>query len=193
MIAGVFLAAGQSARFGSDKLLHEVDGRPLAVHSLTAAVNARLDEIVVVVGPDASALERAIRAVPGTKEKTRIVINTHPERGMMSSLKRGLRALRPECAAAMVLLADMPYLSSDLIDRLVETLEETDGIVIPECEGKLYHPRVIPKRLFSEFLALGDDEKGQSVIDRHREDIVTLHVEKKARFIDIDETRDLET
>jgi molybdenum cofactor cytidylyltransferase len=192
MIAGIFLAAGQSTRFGSNKLLHDLDGRPLVEYGLQAAVDSRLDEIIVVVGSEASVLENAIRDVAGARDKTRIVKNNHPERGMMSSLKLGLRALQPACDAAMVILADMPYVTSGLIDRLIEVFEEKDGIIIPECEGTLYHPRVIPKRLFPEFLGLEDTGSGQSIIDRHRENIVVLKTEKKTRFIDVDEPRDLE-
>ena len=192
MITGIFLAAGQSMRFGSDKLLHDLDGRPMVAHSLAAAVKSRLPEIVVVVGSDASALEHVVRGVPGAPDRIRIVRNEHAERGMMSSLKHGLRALGSASDAAMVILADMPYVTAELIDSLVEKFEDTNGIVIPECDGVFYHPRVIPKRLFSEFLALADDGQGQSVIDKHGEDIVTVTVQKKTSFIDIDEARDLE-
>jgi molybdenum cofactor cytidylyltransferase len=193
MIAGVFLAAGQSTRFGSDKLLYELDGRPLVAHGLAAAVKSRLPDVVVVVGLNAFVLEKAIRDVPATPNRIRIVKNEHPERGMMSSLKQGLRAVLPACDAAMVMLADMPYVTAELMNRLIETFEDTNGIVMPECDGELYHPRVIPRRLFPEFLRLKDDDKGQSVIDKHREDIVGMAVDKKTSFIDIDEARDLDT
>jgi molybdenum cofactor cytidylyltransferase len=191
MITGVFLAAGQSTRFGSDKLLHELDGRPLVAHGLAAAINSRLDEIVVVVGSDASLLENAIRDVPAGRDRIRIVRNDHAERGMMSSLKSGLRAVPKTSAGAMVILADMPFVTSELIDNLIERFEDTNGIVIPECDGVFCHPRVIPKRLFSEFFDLEDGGKGQAVIDRHSDDIVTLVADKKTSFIDIDDARDL--
>jgi molybdenum cofactor cytidylyltransferase len=191
MITGVFLAAGQSTRFGSDKLLHELDGRPLVAHGLAAAINSRLDEIVVVVGSDASLLENAIRDVPAGRDRIRIVRNDHAERGMMSSLKSGLRAVPKTSAGAMVILADMPFVTSELIDNLIERFEDTNGIVIPECDGVFCHPRVIPKRLFSEFFDLEDGGKGQAVIDRHSDDIVTLVADNKTSFIDIDDARDL--
>ena len=84
---------------------------------------------------------------------------------MMSSLKCGLSAVDPTCRAAMVMLADMPYVSVETIDRLISAFEAQEGFVVATCDGSPTHPRVIPRSYFHRFMALGDDEKGQGLIE----------------------------
>ena len=52
-VTGIVLAGGRSARFGGDKLAADVDGRPL-LHRAIVAVAGVVDEVVVVVGPEAA-------------------------------------------------------------------------------------------------------------------------------------------
>ncbi|HSW43930.1 MAG TPA: NTP transferase domain-containing protein, partial [Patescibacteria group bacterium] len=53
-VTGIVLAGGRSTRFGEDKLVAEVGGRPL-LHLAIDAVATAVDEVVVVVGADAPA------------------------------------------------------------------------------------------------------------------------------------------
>jgi molybdopterin-guanine dinucleotide biosynthesis protein A len=53
-VTGIVLAGGRSTRFGEDKLVAEVGGRPL-LHLAIDVVATVVDEVVVVVGADAPA------------------------------------------------------------------------------------------------------------------------------------------
>lgn len=192
MIAGVFLAAGQSKRFGSSKLLHELDDRPLVQRSLAPYVMSRLPEIYVVVPARSPELEEAIGGVADEHRKITIVHNERSERGQMSSLKVGLRSLGTRHTGAMVCLADMPMVTVDLVDTLVVAFDSKNGIIIPECDGKRRHPRVIPRRFFSEFLALGDDERGSVVIERFHTEVVTVTIGDEADYVDVDYLEDID-
>jgi molybdenum cofactor cytidylyltransferase len=192
MIAGIFLAAGESRRFGGDKLLAEIGGEPLVYFSLTQCVASRLGEIRAVVEPD-SPVEREVTRLFGQEARVRVDRNEDPARGMMSSLKTGLRALEGPCDGAMILLADMPLVTAIMINGLIDAFEERPVIVIPECGGELRHPRLIPAGLFQEFLELDDDEKGTRVIDKHQEDIVRVPIGSEANYIDVDTPDDLDT
>jgi len=191
MIAGVFLAAGQSRRFGSNKLIHEIEGLPIVQHSLDACLRSDLLKIYVVLSPGSETLAQIVDQLPDEQHKITIVWNERAEHGMMSSLKCGLQSLEPQLQGAMVILADMPFVTTELINLLVSRFEDTNGIVIPECAGVLYHPRVIPRRLFDDFLRLGDDDKGSKVIDQFRSDIVRLKTDDLHTYVDIDAVEDL--
>jgi molybdenum cofactor cytidylyltransferase len=193
MIIGIFLAAGESRRFGSNKLLYEIGGEPLVCHGLNQCVASRLPEIRVVVGTNAPDVEAEIDRRFKNDLKIQIDRNEDPVRGMMSSLKTGLRQVDGRCDGAMVLLADMPLITAIMINDLIGAFEKHDAIVVPECGGELQHPRVIPKRLFPEFLELGDDQKGTTVIERHRGDIVRVSVGIELNYIDIDKPEDIDT
>jgi len=160
MIAGIFLAAGRSLRFGENKLLLEVDGKPLICYSLKNCIDSLLPEVYVVLGAQSEELEEVIGRYFMETVKINIIVNEDHERGMMSSLKKGIRALDPGYRGAMVLLADMPLVTPYIINHLIGLFEEKDGIIIPECLGESYHPRIIPARNFPDFLRLGDGEKG---------------------------------
>jgi len=196
MIAGVYLAAGEGRRFGGDKLLHRVEGMPLYAFGLMQALASRLSEVRVVLGPDSGLLERDIAGRFGDEPELRFDRNPQPSRGMMSSVKTALRRLEGRCDGAMVLLADMPLVTAIMIDALIgafETAEEGSAIVIAESGGEPRHPRIIPQRLFPEFLELADDEKGTVVIDRHRDNIVTVAIGSELNYIDVDTPDDLKT
>jgi len=93
VIAGLYLAAGSSTRFGSDKLLHEVAGVPLYSLALSQAAASRLTELLVVVGQDADDLERDIARRFAEEAKIGVVRNENAVSGLMSSVKAGLRAV----------------------------------------------------------------------------------------------------
>jgi molybdenum cofactor cytidylyltransferase len=192
MIVGIYLAAGESRRFGSNKLLHEIGGEPLVCHGLNQCVASRLSEIRVVVGTDPADVEREIARRFKGELKIQIDRNENPTRGMMSSLKTGLRRVAGRCDGAMVLLADMPLVTVTMINELIDAFEKRAAIVIPECGGELRHPRVIPERLFPEFLELADDGKGTDIIERHRGEVVRVPVGSESNYIDIDKPEDIE-
>jgi molybdenum cofactor cytidylyltransferase len=191
-IAGILLAAGRGERFGKSKLLVEIAGMPLIGHVLKSCIDSLLTEIIVIMGSRRDILQREIRWHFSGEKKIRFVVNEDPGRGMMSSLKAGLEALGEKCPGVMVLLADMPLVTTDVIDRLISEFELGEGIVVPECGGELHHPRILPAGLFPEFLALGDSEKGTVVLDRHTERIVRVGFEDREMFLDVDGADDFE-
>jgi hypothetical protein len=109
-IGGIVLAAGRSSRMpGSQKLLLDIDGVPMVRHVLEAATEGGCHQTVVVYAQD-----DVKRAINGRAE---LVFNPKADTGMASSLQAGLRAMRPEIEAAMVLLGvararDLPWLPS---------------------------------------------------------------------------------
>ena len=191
MVTGILLAAGRGDRFGANKLMARVAGQPLIRYALKGCLGSRLAEVVVIVGGGGSAVAGEARRVFDDPERLRIVVNGTPERGMMSSLKAGIRSLDADCPAAMVLLADMPLVGAEVIDRLIEAFEGSEEIIVPECAGGIHHPKILPAWIFPEFLDLEDDAKGTVVLDRHRDRVVGVPWEDPETFLDVDSPADL--
>jgi bifunctional UDP-N-acetylglucosamine pyrophosphorylase/glucosamine-1-phosphate N-acetyltransferase len=65
MLTAVILAAGKGTRMKSEraKVLHEICGRPLVAHVIDRALEVGADQIVVVVGHQAAAVEAKVRAL----------------------------------------------------------------------------------------------------------------------------------
>ena len=185
-IAGVILAAGAARRFGAQKLLAPLAGRPLLQHVIDAANASCLEEIVVVLGADAEAVTAGIQ--PG---RARLVRNDHYASGMASSLQTGLRALDSRNHAALLLLGDMPGVTATLIGDLVSRGKETRATaVISVWRGRRSPPVVLHKSLWPAAFALHGDVGMREVLGP-RADVLELPVtEDLGSLDDIDTPED---
>jgi molybdenum cofactor cytidylyltransferase len=115
-VVAVVLAAGESRRFGSPKLLAPLDGRPVLQHTLDAIAAAGLTDVVVVVGEQAAAIEAAV-----SWRGERRVVNPRPQDGLASSLRLGLDAAAddPAVDAVLVALGDQPSLRPAVVGAVI--------------------------------------------------------------------------
>jgi CTP:molybdopterin cytidylyltransferase MocA len=161
MIGGVLLAAGAGSRFaaagGGVKVLAAVEGRPLVEWALAALAAAPLGDRVLVVGAHADDVLAAIDL-----HGARPVRNEQWERGMASSLRAGLAALDPACTAAVVVLGDGPALSAEAIRRVAVAAEGAEGLVSARYGDRNGHPVAIPRALWAQLPAEG--EQGARVL-----------------------------
>ena len=97
MITAVVLAAGQSRRMGTQKLLLQLGTQTVIGHVVDAIRSSPVDRIIVVVGRDEEAIRRAL----GDRE-VMFAVNPDPEGDMLSSVRCGLQALPGECRAVLV-------------------------------------------------------------------------------------------
>ena len=131
-IAGILLAAGRSTRFGpQDKLSAPLNGRPLLLHAADAMRNACLDMRFVVRGADAAEVE-------GFE-----VIHVPADAAMSQSLAAGIAAARQSGAtAALVTLADMPFVEADHLAALIAACDGPSALIASLDE------RPLPPALF---------------------------------------------
>src|SRR5512134_850752 len=87
-VGAVLLAAGAGSRLGGrPKALLELGGVPLVLRQLIALSGAGVDEVVVVLGHHAEAVEAVVRPFPITLAR-----NPSPDEGQVSSVRVGLRS-----------------------------------------------------------------------------------------------------
>ena len=191
-ISAVVLAAGLSSRFGnSNKLLADVGGRPIIAGVLGAVSGSKVQEIVLVTGRDEGRMLAA--AGPG---RWRHISNPEPGMGMSSSIRVGLSALSDNARGALIVLGDMPSVSSALIDRLIAAFEAKAGeaIVYPVSpEGRQGHPVLWPAALFPELKILTGDSGAKALFSKYASLIMPVPVSGNAAFLDIDTVEDLKS
>jgi molybdenum cofactor cytidylyltransferase len=181
-IGGVILAAGQARRFGSQKLLAPLDGRPLLQHVIDAANASCLEEIVLVVGANADDLLARVET-----GRTRVVRNPDPARGLASSLQAGLSALDASLHAALILLGDMPGVTANLIGDLVARGRETRATaVISVWRGRRSPPVVLHKSLWPAAFALEGDVGMREVLGTRADVLEVTVTEDLGSLEDID-------
>lgn len=166
---GILLAAGTGSRFGpGNKLLAELDAEPIVVHAARTLVDAAedgvLDDVVVVVGNDATRIRVALSDLP-----VETVANPDYESGQGTSVATGARVARDRDAdAAVFALADMPRIAPATVARLLDSFADTDhDIVVPVTDGQRGNPAVFGAALFSELTELAGDTGGRELFDVH--------------------------
>ena len=124
----VVLAAGLATRMGGlSKPLLPVGGEPMVRRVVRAALRGGAAGAVVVAGPHAEAVRRAV-AEEG--ERVRMVFNPYHATGMASSLRAGVAALPEQACGALVLLADQPWVSAALVARVIAAGQ---GVLAAAC------------------------------------------------------------
>lgn len=163
-VGGILLAAGTSSRMGCNKLLFELHGESVLRGAARRALAGGLSPLLVVLGHQA---EQARQQLDGLA--CQAVINAEYDQGITASLKAGVSALPSEAAAAMVMLADMPMVSAEMIAGMVARYRATRApLVISDYEGVNAPPMLYDRSLFAELLAMTGGGCGREVVKRHR-------------------------
>jgi molybdenum cofactor cytidylyltransferase len=122
---------------------------------------------VVVVSND-PAFGDALAGLPLT-----MVENAHPEDGISSSIAIGVRALPETATAALIGVADQPYLTSEAIQELLRAFLP-GRIVVPLFGDHRGNPPVFDRRFFHDLMQLQGDRGGQIVVNAHPDAIIEV-------------------
>ena len=182
-IAALLLAAGQSRRMGSNKLLEEIDGRPMVARTAQRLLSSRARPIVAVLGNQADAVDGALGKLPVER-----VHNPAYAEGLSTSLKRGLAALPPDIDGVIVCLGDMPLVAGRDLDRLIAAFNPLEGraIVVPTRRGKRGNPVLWAKRFFPDMAELAGDVGAKHLIGEHAELVAEVEMDSDSVLVDID-------
>lgn len=169
-IAGILLAAGTSSRMGSNKLFFNLNGESVLRAAVRRALAGGLSPLTVVLGHESDKAWREIEDLP-----CQWALNPLYEQGITSSLKAGVIAVQPEARAAMVLLADMPFVTPEMIAAMIARYRATAApLVISDYEGVNAPPMLYDRSLFPELLAMTAEGCGRQVVKRHRSEAEVL-------------------
>ncbi|MFZ2004907.1 MAG: molybdopterin-binding/glycosyltransferase family 2 protein [Stellaceae bacterium] len=182
-IAALLLAAGKSSRMGENKMLAEIDGRPMVARTAQRLLSSRARPIIAVLGNRADNVDAALGKLPVER-----VINLDFAAGLSTSLKRGLAALPDEVDGVVVCLADMPLIAGRDIDRLIGAFNPLEGraIIVPTRRGKRGNPILWSRQFIPEMMALSGDSGARKLIEDHADLVTEIEMENDAIFVDID-------
>ncbi|HEC59292.1 hypothetical protein LCGC14_0507630 [marine sediment metagenome] len=165
MIIPIILAAGQSQRFGSDKLLHNLDygyvEQPMIIHSLKPWLEV-FEHINIVVRPGNHDLIDLLENSEFSPRLT-LIMADNAITGMSASLVAGIEA-NLDADGWLIGLADMPFLQSSVIAESLVILNSGADITLPIYNGKRGHPVGFALRFKSQLLALTGDKGAREII-----------------------------
>lgn len=181
--ATIILAAGQSRRMGAvNKLLIEVDGKPMMRHAVDAAREAGADPVIVVTGhqPD------EVQAAAG--DQATFVHNPSFDDGLSTSLRIGLSAVPESCDGALIALGDMPKVGAKHLRQLVAAHDPDEGhlICVPTRNGKRGNPVFWDRRFFEDMAALGGDVGAKHLIGDYDDVVIEVPMADDAVLTDVD-------
>lgn len=179
-IQPIILAAGASQRFGSCKLLLEVEGKTLLQHCIDKLEATSLPAPIIVTG----AWHRQLQQRHPTLA---LLENPHWQAGMGNSLAFAARQLNQQCDAAMVVLADQCAVTTEDLIELIRTYRQQSAIVCSHYNNRRGAPAIFPRSTFSELAQLDGDQGARTLLRGQQDNIIAVPLARGA--IDID-TRD---
>jgi molybdenum cofactor cytidylyltransferase len=153
---GIIPAAGQSLRMGSQhKLLLPWNKVTVIDQVLLAWTESHADRVVVIVRKDDVQLQKACRRWPNAD----LVIPEEDPPDMKSSIQLGLQHIAAaydpgESDRWMVAPADLPTLTAELVNRVIEASSDSDSVVVPRFGERRGHPVTFPWSLVPEVFKL---------------------------------------
>jgi len=195
-IHGIYLAAGQSSRMGSNKLKRMLGQMSLGSYALRAAVHSQLDHVWVIAGDaevdwiDSALYEGAIR------RKWSVIYCSEASNGQACSIRCGIQAATSvDTAAVMILLADQPLITSEMINMLLQRFHKEQAndrsihYAASICDGLPRPPVIFDQRMYPDLLRLQGD-KGARYLIRQDGPGICIEFDDPDLFMDVDTEED---
>ncbi|HEY2445315.1 MAG TPA: molybdopterin-binding/glycosyltransferase family 2 protein [Rhizomicrobium sp.] len=188
-IGAIVLAAGLSSRMGRNKLLVRIGEEPLVRRVVRTLTASRADPVVVVTGNEAPAVKAALAGLPVV-----FAHNASFREGLSTSLRSGVQALPEACSGALVVLGDMPAISQDLVDGMIDAFNPAEGraICVASHKGKRGNPVLWDRRFFPDLIAVTGDVGGKHLIAENEEFVFEVESADEGPLTDIDTPEELE-
>jgi len=180
----ILLAAGRAQRFGADKLMHPLAGRPMACVSATALQQV-LPDTLAVTRPDQQALIEQLAA-----QGVAAITLSESNGGMGMSIAAGVAA-RADAKGWLIALADMPFIQPATIARVLAALQNGSPIAAPVYRGQRGHPVGFSAAFGEALRALRSDAGARELLQRHAAEITLIACDDPGILADIDTPADL--
>ena len=191
-VMGVVLAAGNSTRMGKhNKLLKNIGDASLVRNTVIEMLKSDLDSCSIVLGYQSDKVAAAIKDL-----KINLILNPFWEEGQASSLKAALNTLDTSYSDLLVMLGDLPGVSSKHINKIIEEHLLADNrkskITIPSFKGQKGNPVIWGRSFFPDLSNLKGDVGGRALFGEHPAAINLIELDDKAVVTDTNTPEDFE-
>lgn len=181
-IAAIILAAGQSRRMGeTNKMTVEVMGKPMVRHVGEAVYNSSIDNALVITGHKADEVKIALQGL-----EISAYHNPDYEEGLSTSIRHGIQSLGADVSSALILLGDMPLITSEMINLLIKTAsKKPNHIIVSTHKGKRGNPVLWPRAFFDELRNIQGDVGARHIMAANQDRVIEVEL-GEAASLDLD-------
>ncbi len=185
MICAVVLAAGESRRMGSQKLLLPWAGKTVIEQIVDQLLLSRVDRIYIVTGHDHERLIQTLREYP-----VELVYNQGYSAGMLSSVRCGIRALPAAYTGVLVALGDQPWLRTQTVNALIDHFLAHPKIVLPVHQNRRGHPLLFARQYSDRILSHYDSVGLRGLLQEYAQDVQEVLIDAEGVLLDLDVPED---
>lgn len=190
----IYLAAGNSRRFGGNKLLYPIGGMPMYLHGLTklsAVCRRHLCWRVTVV----TQYPEILKEIKGYPVKA--VFSPQSRHGLSYSIKAGILNSEltedelDEESGFVFFAADQPWMSERTIEKFLSEIEKRKPSLGCVCYGdQLGNPVYFSSSFRDELLSLEKDEGGKKILKKNRSQVYCFQAAEAKELEDLDRRED---
>lgn len=186
----IILAAGSSGRLGRPKQLLPYKNTSLLQYLVNEATASDAVKVVVVLGATCHLIQPHLNT-----KGIHIAINNEWKEGMAASIRCGINEMNkinPVVDAAILMVCDQPYVSTALLNGLIQTHQETGKPVVTSFyDNAAGPPALFHQSIFPELLLLSGDKGARKIVETHTGNVV--HIPFPEGKYDIDTAEDFAT
>ena len=188
MISAILLAAGQSKRMGGDnKLIKKYNKKYLINYIVGTLIKSKVDKIIIVLGFQSP----KVRKITAKNEKFKFIYNKNYKSGISSSIKVGLKRVSKKNIGFLIVQADMPLISKNIINSICYVVKKNrKEIIAPTYKGKMGNPIGFKYSMVKILNKVKKDTGAKKIILRNKKRLGFIKVNSKSIFKDFNTKRD---
>ena len=188
MISAILLAAGQSKRMGGDnKLIKKYNKKYLINYIVATLIKSKVDKIIIVLGFQSP----KVRKITAKNEKINFIYNKNYKSGISSSIKVGLKRVSKKNIGFLIVQADMPLISKNIINSICYVVKKNrKEIIAPTYKRKMGNPIGFKYSMIKILNKIRGDSGAKKIIKRNKKNLSLIRVNSKSIFKNFNTQKD---
>jgi molybdenum cofactor cytidylyltransferase len=186
MISALILAAGESKRMGQPKMLLPWGETTVLGKVIGTFHAAGVQDVLVITGGAREQVEKAIG------DSARTIFNERYKSGeMLSSIQKGLAAMKNETEAVLIGLGDQPQIMEETVRLVIQEYERAGAaIIVPSYQFHRGHPWLAARAHWKTILNMQSPDSPREFLNRFRDEIHYVEVNSATILQDLDTPED---
>jgi molybdenum cofactor cytidylyltransferase len=192
MISAILLAAGESKRMGTPKMLLNWGQETVLGHVISVFGKAGLEDILVVTGAGSAKIEKMVGEMAGAFPARSVFNPVYATGDMLSSIQTGLRDLARKGTEAVIIgLGDQPQVEERTVRAILNSFKSTSQpLIVPTHQRHRGHPWLVGREFWDEILRMGWSQTPRDFLNRHAGEIHYVESGSPSIFADLDTPED---